>query len=130
MVAADTNVVVRFLTRDHESQYRRAYRLFAKYEIFIPDTVILETEWVLRYAYDFGRESICDAFERLFGLENVRLENGHAIAEAIAWHRDGMDFSDALHLIKSQECDASYSFDTRFVKAAKGRSRCAVLKPK
>jgi len=129
MVAVDTNVVVRFLTRDHESQYRRAYRLFTKFDVFIPDTVILETEWVLRYAYEFDRESICDAFERLFGLENVRIEHPYAIAKAVEWHRDGMDFSDALHLVNSRECDALYSFDARFVKAAKGRSKCPVVRP-
>ena len=129
MVAVDTNVVVRFLTRDHESQYRRAYRLFTKFDVFIPDTVILEAEWVLRYAYEFDRASICDAFERLFGLGNVRIENPNAIAKAVEWHRDGMDFSDALHLVNSRECDALYSFDARFVKAAKGRSKCTVVRP-
>ncbi|HUF10955.1 MAG TPA: type II toxin-antitoxin system VapC family toxin [Rhodothermales bacterium] len=129
MVAVDTNIVVRFLTRDHESQYRKAYRLFAKSEIFIPDTVILETEWVLRYAYGFQAKSICDAFERLFGLENVHIANPHSTAQAIEWHRDGLDFSDALHLASSQECDGLYSFDARFIKKAKGRSKCSVARP-
>ncbi|HEY5565094.1 MAG TPA: type II toxin-antitoxin system VapC family toxin [Rhodothermia bacterium] len=129
MLAVDTNVVVRLLTHDHESQYRKSYRLFSKFEIFIPDTVIQETEWVLRYAYEFSPESICDAFERLFGMETVHIANSHAVAQAIEWHRDGLDFSDALHLANSQECDALYSFDARFVKTAKGRSKCSVMRP-
>lgn len=129
MVAVDTNVVVRFLTRDHESQYKRAYRLFKKFEVFIPDSVILESEWVLRYAYEFDRRSICDAFEKLFGLENVRVADAHSLAEAIKWHREGMDFSDALHLVASRECDTLYTFDGGFVKAAKGRSDCLVARP-
>ena len=129
MVAVDTNIIVRFLTHDHDTQYKKAYRVFRKFEIFIPDTVIIETEWVLRYAYNFAPENICDAFERLFGLENVYITNPHSIAQAIEWHRDGLDFSDALHLAHSQECDELYTFDTKFIKDSKGRSDCLVARP-
>ena len=45
MITIDTNVIVRFLTRDDEVQYQKAYQVFASSEqIFIPKTVILETE--------------------------------------------------------------------------------------
>ena len=47
MVAIDTNIIVRLLTRDDESQYKKVLALFKKHDIFIADTVILETEWVL-----------------------------------------------------------------------------------
>ncbi|MCP5410517.1 MAG: PIN domain-containing protein, partial [Chromatiaceae bacterium] len=52
MIGVDTNVLVRLLTRDDEAQFRKALKLFQQEEIFIPKTVFLETEWVLRYAYD------------------------------------------------------------------------------
>lgn len=44
MIAIDTNIIVRFLTRDDEKQYKKAYTVFQQNEIFIPDTVVLETE--------------------------------------------------------------------------------------
>jgi len=53
MIAIDTNIIIRFLTHDNERQYKKAFSVFNSQEIFIPDTVILETEWVLRYAYSF-----------------------------------------------------------------------------
>ena len=129
MVAIDTNIIVRFLTRDHEAQYKKAYRIFDRHELFIPDTVILETEWVLSYAYNFPPRDICDALDRLFGLENVNITNARSTAQAIEWHRDGLDLSDALHLAHSQECDELFSFDARFIKDAKGRSKCSVVHP-
>ncbi len=58
MIAVDTNILVRFLTRDDEQQYQKSLNLFQNFNIFIPDTVILETEWVLRFAYKFKRLEI------------------------------------------------------------------------
>ena len=68
MIAVDTNVIVRLLTKDDERQYEISWRLFKDYEVFISDTVILETEWVLRYAYKFTPSQIHQAFLNLFGL--------------------------------------------------------------
>jgi predicted nucleic-acid-binding protein len=51
MVAVDTNIIVRFLTQDDELQYQKSLEIFQTQNVFIPDTVILETEWVLRFAY-------------------------------------------------------------------------------
>jgi hypothetical protein len=48
--------------------------LFAKESIIITTSVILECEWVLRYAYHFKPLKIADAFQALFGLSNVKLE--------------------------------------------------------
>jgi predicted nucleic-acid-binding protein len=53
VIAVDTNIVVRLLTQDYEQQYNKSLALFQEQEIFIPDTVLLETEWVLRFAYHF-----------------------------------------------------------------------------
>jgi len=55
MISVDTNVIVRLLTGDDRPQFKRDRSLFEKESIFITTTVILETEWVLRYAYHFNR---------------------------------------------------------------------------
>ena len=129
MVSIDTNIIVRFLTHDDARQYQKSFAVFNTQEVFIPDTVILETEWVLRYAYEFSSEDICNAMEKLFGLSNVHLSNPGRIAQAIEWHRLGMDFSDALHLSKSQQYKKLYTFDKKFVAKAKGLTKCAVELP-
>ncbi len=51
MVAVDTNIIVRFLTQDDQLQYQKSLEIFQTQNVFIPDTVIIETEWVLRFAY-------------------------------------------------------------------------------
>ncbi len=129
MIAVDTNVIVRFLTRDDERQYKKAFSVFDSQEVFIPDTVILETEWVLRYAYDFSPEKICGAFINLFGLKNIHLSNPTFIAQAIEWHKQGMDFSDALHLTQCQQYEKLYTFDKSFLSKAKNVTRCTVALP-
>lgn len=129
MIAVDTNVVVRLLTQDDEGQYNKSLKLFQEQDIFIPDTVILETEWVLRFAYHFKPGEICTAFRNLLGLPNVQLTNGSLIAQVLTWHENGMDFADALHLAQSQNCSAMYTFDTKFINKAQGLTRCEVQQP-
>lgn len=129
MIAIDTNVVVRLLVSDDLAQYEKARHVVAMHEVFVPDTVILETEWVLRYAYGFAFEAVCDALIKLFGLPNVHLANPALIAQAIDWHRQGLDFADALHLANSKSCEILMTFDAQFVKRARGLSACAVKSP-
>ncbi|MGS2723542.1 type II toxin-antitoxin system VapC family toxin [Porticoccus sp. GXU_MW_L64] len=130
MTAIDTNIIVRLLTRDSENQYQLSYQLFSTESVFIPDTVILETEWVLRFAYEFQPVEVCTAFRKLFGLANVQLNNNFIVAQAIDWHEQGMDFADAFHLALSHEQNSLATFDEKFIRQARGLSRCHVQKPK
>ena len=129
MVSVDTNIIVRFLTHDDDRQYKKAFSIFNSNEIFISDTVILETEWVLRYAYDFSPKEICIAFINLFGLKNIHLSNPTFIAQAIEWHQQGVDFSDALHLTQCQQYEKLYTFDKKFSSKANGLTNCSVTLP-
>ena len=126
MIAVDTNVIVRLLTHDDERQYKRALSLFSSQLVFIPETVIQETEWVLRHAYEFSAAEICRALSGLFGLINVRLSDPTRIAQAIEWHKQGLDFSDALHLAQSQRCEKLYTFDKSFSARANNLGSCLV----
>src|SRR3954467_15974402 len=98
MVAVDTNVVVRLLTNDHAAQAARAVGLFRNSAIFVAKSVLLETEWVLRYSYDVPTPSVVRAFLALMGLPNVTIEGAPAVHEAIRMMDKGLDFADALHL--------------------------------
>ncbi len=127
MISVDTNMIIRFLTRDDERRYKKAYAILKSKEIFIPDTVILETEWVLRYAYEFEPEDIYNAFTNLFGLKNIHLSNPSFIAQAIEWHKQGVDFSDALHLTHCQQYEKLYTFDKKFSSKANNLTQCSVM---
>ena len=129
MISVDTNIIVRFLTHDDERQYKKAFSIFNAQEVFIADSVILETEWVLRYAYEFSVKSIGNAFIGLFGLKNIHLSNPVLISEAIKWHMEGIDFSDAIHLAHCQHCEKLYTFDKKFSHKATELTHCRVTIP-
>jgi predicted nucleic-acid-binding protein len=129
MIAVDTNIIVRLLTQDDAEQYQKAHRLFASNEIFIADSVILECEWVLRFAYQFESPQINTALTKLFGLPNVHVTHTALLAQTLAWHSQGLDFADAFHLAFSQHCKTFYSFDNKMVKAAKTIDGCKVVLP-
>ncbi|SEH06643.1 type II toxin-antitoxin system VapC family toxin [Candidatus Venteria ishoeyi] len=129
MISIDTNIIIRFLTQDDLEQYKIAFSIFNSNDIFISDTVILETEWVLRYAYEFSPLDICNALEKLFGLLNIHLSNPTHVAQAIDWHRKGLDFSDALHLSQCQQYSKLLTFDKKFSSKAKGLTHCSVELP-
>lgn len=129
MVVVDTNIIVRFLTQDDELQYQKSLEIFQTQNVFIPDTVILETEWVLRFAYKFEPVEICEALRKLFGLPNVHLNNAKLVAQSLQWHEAGLDFADAFHLANSQNHTQFYTFDEKFIKRAKGLTTCEVQRP-
>ena len=127
MIAVDTNIIVRLMTQDDAEQYQKAHHLFASNEIFIADSVILECEWVLRFAYHFDSVQINTAITKLFGLPNVHLNHPALLAQTLAWHSQGLDFTDAFHLAFSQHCKTFYSFDKKMFKAAKHIDSCKVV---
>ena len=126
MIAVDTNVLVRFLITDDPEQSARARQLFASEQIFIPDTVVLETAWVLGYSYEMDKGTIAAGLRRLFGLANVHLRDAAAMALALEWHDHGLDFADALHLAQSAHCTRMLTFDRRFVSRSEGVSAVSV----
>lgn len=129
MISIDTNVLVRLLTHDDEAQFVKAERLVKKGVVFIPETVLLETEWVLRGAYKLDREQIHNLFTCVLGLENTKVDRSLVVYDALEWFRKGMDFADALHLAASSHCKRLATFDRAFIKSAKGSSSCAVSLP-
>lgn len=129
MIAIDTNILIRFLTRDDEIQYQKSLELFKNNTIFIPDTVILEVEWVLRFAYKFKPLEISQALRKIFGLSNVYVSDENIILQVIQWHENGMDFADAFHLASTAHCLEFYTFDEKFIKKSQNLSNLIVKKP-
>lgn len=67
----DANVVVRYLTGDHPEQAARARALIEEEPVFVPVTVAIETEWVLRAAYGYGAAEVAGALRAFGGLPGV-----------------------------------------------------------
>ena len=127
MIALDTNVVVRMLTGDDPDQFVIASERVADEDLWLCKTVVLESEWVLRYTYRFSREGIYAGFRRLLGYERLQLEDRDSILNALAWYSRGMDFADALHLASSAGADRFVTFDRELAEAAEDLSKPPVV---
>lgn len=70
-----TNVLVRLLTNVDPAQAQRAAALIEAWAAcFVPITVTLELEWVLRGAYRLPRGAVIRAFEGLLAIRQLHLE--------------------------------------------------------
>lgn len=118
MIAIDTNILVRLVTRDDDGQAKRAAALFEREEIYVCKTVLLETEWVLRFSYELDRSAILNVLKNVAGLPQVIVEDSAAVAHALDLFEAGMDFADALHLVSGREAAQFATFDERLVKRA------------
>jgi predicted nucleic-acid-binding protein len=99
MTAIDTNVLVRIITNDDRAQAARAATFLREQDrVYIPKTVLLESEWVLRSAYKTGRNAIVSALRDILNVFNVEVEDEPSVSLAIEWYEKGMDFADGLHV--------------------------------
>jgi predicted nucleic-acid-binding protein len=79
----------------------RASAVFGAGPVFVPKTVLLETEWVLRYTEGRPAAAIARAFLGVLGLRSVTVEGVPAVRMAIRMVEQGVDFAEALHLASS-----------------------------
>jgi predicted nucleic acid-binding protein len=106
VTAVDTNVVVRVPVNDDADQSPRAAKLLSGERVLLRTTVLPESEWVLRYAYELDRTAISGAFRKLLGLPTVTPEDASAAVEALRWYDEGLELADALHLATAGEAGA------------------------
>ncbi len=120
MVAADTNIVLRFILKDDPVQSPSARDLIANNKIFIPVTVMLETEWALRRVYKLTKSDVISALTAIIETETIHVDQADFVSTALEFAAQGADFADALHLASSAQCDWLATFDKDFVKFGKG----------
>lgn len=135
MKAVDTNVLARFFINDEDDREAAKQRPAAiaamSGAVFVPLTVILEFEWVMRGFYELTRKDIQRIFESLCGLENVQIEDRGIVLAALNSYQLGLDFADALHLARADFCNSFLSFDQRLIKRVKAaKLHPAVESPK
>jgi predicted nucleic-acid-binding protein len=119
MIALDTNVIVRIVTGDDPEQVKMARKIFESESLWVCKTVLLETEWVLRYSYQLSPEPILLAFRKLLGYPRLQAEDREAVLQALRLFEGGMDFADALHLASSGDAERFATFDRPLANAAR-----------
>jgi predicted nucleic-acid-binding protein len=119
MIGLDTNILVRFLTRDDPAQSRAAQavltqQLSAESPGWISTVVLAETVWVLRRRFGYSRDDVVDVIDSLLSTDVLVLEAENAVNDAIADTRLlGVDFTDAFiaSIGRRAGCDFTLTFD-------------------
>ncbi len=109
---------MRALVQDDAAQGRRAEACLNAQPVYIPVTVILELEWVLRSRYGYSPKAIADSLEKLAMLENAVVGEQAAVVAAATKLRQGWDFADALHHALAAGCYDFATFDTTLSRRA------------
>ena len=129
MAALDTNVLVRFLMQDEPAQLRSAQRLIRNSRgagelLFVPVTVALELEWVLRSRFELGKPAVLQTFSQLLSTVELRFEAAACIEWALKQYKDATaDFSDCLHAALAGQAGEQplWTFDKAAAKLAGAR---------
>lgn len=113
MRAVDTNVLARYYLHDDPAQARVAQKILSAGDVFVPKTVVLELEWVLRSVAEQPADKVIGCIAHLIALPGVTVEDHNQIEAALRHCRRGIDFADALHHAASHACSEMLTFDDR-----------------
>jgi predicted nucleic-acid-binding protein len=107
--ALDTNVLIRYLVRDDPAQLAAAERVIRRCvsehrTLFIPVTVALEVEWVLRSNFGYAKQEIIGAISDLLSAAELSFQCEQALEVAMELYRgSSADFADCLHVALSRQ---------------------------
>lgn len=126
MPALDTNVLVRYVVHDDSGQLAAAKRLIARCVgegqlLFVPVTVTLELEWVLRAGFGYAKDDVLQVLSNLFSAAELAFESERALEVALQLYREASaDFADCLHIALATEAGEQplWTFDRGASKVA------------
>lgn len=118
MIGLDTNILVRYLTRDDERQWQQAAAVIQQNQpCLITNIVLCELVWVLRgRSYRFHKDEIVTVLEAMLHSAAFEFENRATADRALQQYKRGKaDFSDYLIGAVSRQsgCTETVSFDSK-----------------
>lgn len=102
-------MLVRYVVQDDSGQLAAARRLIGRcvaegQSLFVPVTVTLELEGVLRASFGYGKDDVLQTLSNLFSAAELTFESERALEVALHLYRDGSaDFADCLHVALATE---------------------------
>lgn len=130
MPALDTNVLVRYVVEDDAKQLAAARRLIRRCinegrALYVPVTVTLELEWVLRATLEYTKDEVMEVLSSLFSAAELAFESERGLEVALQLYREGSaDFADCLHVALAAQAGELplWTFDRRAAKVGGARS--------
>ena len=120
MPALDTNVLVRYLVADDRKQFQVAKSFIEEFieqeVLFVPVSVSVELEWVLRSLYELDKAMVLTTFNRLLETREIEFQEESSIEVALSLYADNSaDFADCLHIASaySKERSPLMTFDRK-----------------
>lgn len=121
MIGIDTNILVRYITRDHEEQFSLSkdvleQRCSDAEPGYVNIVVLSELTWVLSRAYGAEREQIAAVIEQILVTSRLEIQHRDACSAALILYRDSdADFADCLigALNREAGCDVTITLDRR-----------------
>ena len=100
LTGVDTNVLLRYLVRDDEPQYRAASRflggLTPESPGFVTQVTLAEMVWVLARRYRLAKQECLAVIRSLIETEVLEFDDGETVVRALTHAEEGADFADAL----------------------------------
>ena len=121
-VFVDTNIFLRFLTRDQEKQFQACRRLFVrakqgKIKLTTSALVVFELIWTITSYYQESKESVIEKMMSILDFPNLAIEHEELFLESLLlWQQQNTEFNDAFNymLAKRKKIRDIYSFDKHF----------------
>jgi predicted nucleic-acid-binding protein len=121
MPALDTNLLVRYVVQDDSAQLAAAKRLITRcveegQSLFVPVTVMLELEWVLRSSFEFGKDDVILVVSSLLSAAELSFESERALEVALHLFRESTaEFADCVHVALASQAGEQplWTFDKR-----------------
>jgi len=122
--SVDTNILVRLVAQDDAQQAQAVDRLMVRHAkrgelLFVPVTVVLELEWVLRSRLAVSKAHFIETLSALLTMVELSFEAEDALEQTLVDYEDGMaDFAEYLHLALSRKSEALpfWTFDRKAAK--------------
>jgi predicted nucleic-acid-binding protein len=128
-ITPDTNILLRAVLGDHETQSRAALDVLERAELVAISTQALcEIVWALKKGYGVARRDIVDTIRRIVDAENAVLDRP-AVEAGLSVLAEGGDFADGVIAYEGQwrGGETFVSFDKQAVSLISARGSPARL---
>ncbi|MEW6327040.1 MAG: PIN domain-containing protein [Thermodesulfobacteriota bacterium] len=118
----DTNIFLRYLTKDHPSKYEKCREIFkkaieGKIGLATSGMVIAELIWTLLSYYKVPKPDVIEKISVIVSTENLYIPDKDIIADALVlYSRKHIDYIDAYNAVfmKYHGLNEMYSYDRDF----------------